>query len=288
MVPMSAYFDAIDFVFSSSKSFERERIKTEVADFFHRAGGDDDYSQDEMDLEVGLEFALKEYDEIAKRWDTRLEAVFASNDKDGDGNLDFGEFQGMMRKLSENASNSADDTVSQIRMYANMCMWPRVDSNIFTKVAKKYRVCFFTPGQGYQAPKEEFMDTERLCQRLVPLHKAASESMLETLDGIKNHPHGQDLLQKWTLCEKLMIARQDPMMAWVIFHQATRLFSTIQAQLREIALQISKDGRRSILCIVLNHCHLRDHMIVTMCSTCKKSLTCRPGFQTTTERRARA
>jgi len=249
LVPIVSFFDAIDFVFSSSKSFERERIKTEVTDIFRRAGGDDMLG-DEMDLEFGLEFALREYDDIAKRWDTRLEAVFAANDTNGDGNLDLDEFQGMMKKLSENAANSAEETVSQIRMYANMCMWPRVDATIFIKVAKKYRICFFTPGEGYQPPKTEFMDNERMCQRLVPLHKASSESMLECLEGIETHPHGQDLLQKWTLCEQLMISRKDPTIAWVIFHQATRLFSTIQGQLREVTLQMSMQAGELHLPIV--------------------------------------
>lgn len=95
MVPTTHFFGVVDYVFHGCLSFERERIKTEIFDQFGGAAGRVVDDRDEVDLEVALEYVLMQYDEMTKRWDSRLESLFAANDSDGDGSLDLKEFQAM-------------------------------------------------------------------------------------------------------------------------------------------------------------------------------------------------
>ena len=96
MVPTTHFFGVVDYVFHGCLSFERERIKTEIFDQFGgSAAGRVVDDSDEVDLEVALEYVLMQYDEMTKRWDSRLESLFAANDSDGNGNLDLKEFQAM-------------------------------------------------------------------------------------------------------------------------------------------------------------------------------------------------
>ena len=96
MVPATHFFGVVDYVFHGCLSFERERIKTEIFDQFGgNAAGRVVDDSDEVDLEVALEYVLMQYDEMTKRWDSRLESLFAANDSDGNGNLDLKEFQAM-------------------------------------------------------------------------------------------------------------------------------------------------------------------------------------------------
>jgi hypothetical protein len=94
MVPATHFFGVVDYVFHGCLSFERERIKTEIFDQFGgSAAGRVVDDSDEVDLEVALEYVLMQYDEMTKRWDSRLESLFAANDSDGNGDLDLKEFQ---------------------------------------------------------------------------------------------------------------------------------------------------------------------------------------------------
>ena len=98
MVPAARLFEVVDYVFSGCMSFERERMKTDIFDQFGgKAAGRavEDKDETQVDLEVVLEYVLIQYDEMTKRWDSRLESLFAANDSDGNGNLDLKEFQAM-------------------------------------------------------------------------------------------------------------------------------------------------------------------------------------------------
>lgn len=98
MVPAARLFEVVDYVFSGCMSFERERIKTDIFDQFGgKAAGRvvEDKDAVQVDLEVVLEYVLMQYDELTKRWDSRLESMFAANDSDGNGSLDLKEFQVM-------------------------------------------------------------------------------------------------------------------------------------------------------------------------------------------------
>ena len=98
MVPAARLFEVVDYVFSGCMSFERERIKTDIFDQFGgKAAGRavEDKDETQVDLEVVLEYVLIQYDEMTKRWDSRLESLFAANDSDGNGDLDLKEFQAM-------------------------------------------------------------------------------------------------------------------------------------------------------------------------------------------------
>jgi len=98
MVPAARLFEVVDYVFCGCMSFERERMKTDIFDQFGgKAAGRavEDKDETQVDLEVVLEYVLIQYDEMTKRWDSRLESLFAANDSDGNGNLDLKEFQAM-------------------------------------------------------------------------------------------------------------------------------------------------------------------------------------------------
>jgi hypothetical protein len=102
----------------------------------------------------------------------------------------------MVLKMGETDENVTKNAPMYSQMYATMCTYPRVDASIFCKVAKKYRVGMFVPGASYQPSPEKSVENVMSCQRLVPLYKAASDSMLLNLEAIQSHPHGMEMLYK--------------------------------------------------------------------------------------------
>ena len=64
----------------------------------------------------------------------------------------------MMLKLSENSLSSVEQYTANTRMYANMCIFPHVDASVFCKIAKKYRLAAFAPGEGHIPSREYILE----------------------------------------------------------------------------------------------------------------------------------
>ena len=62
----------------------------------------------------------------------------------------------MMLKLNQNSLSSLDQYTTNTRMFANMCIFPHVDAMVFCKIARKYRLAAFLPGDGY-VPTRDFV-----------------------------------------------------------------------------------------------------------------------------------
>ena len=84
-------------------------------------------------------------DDVFNTADDRLSALFVAHDKDGDGNLDFEEYFGMVKKIR----NEQKDSLSHrqlVRLYGDMALSPFVDAPTFVRIARANRLCAFIAG----------------------------------------------------------------------------------------------------------------------------------------------
>lgn len=91
----------------------------------------------DVDLDHALNWLLDRYMEnVFHTVDQRLSSLFVAHDKDGDGNLDFEEYFGMIQKLRNDQKDSL--TLRQlVRLYGAMIMSPMVDAPIFVRIARE-------------------------------------------------------------------------------------------------------------------------------------------------------
>ena len=78
-------------------------------------------------------------DDVFNTADDRLSALFVAHDKDGDGNLDFEEYFGMVKKIR----NEQKDSLSHrqlVRLYGDMALSPFVDAPTFVRIARAIRL----------------------------------------------------------------------------------------------------------------------------------------------------
>mmetsp|Transcript_51977 Transcript_51977/g.161664 ORF Transcript_51977/g.161664 Transcript_51977/m.161664 type:complete len:966 (-) Transcript_51977:90-2987(-) len=211
------FLAALDYVFSNLTAVERERIKTDIYDSLNVG--------DEMDLEAGLETVIEEWLDMNYRMDSRLEALFVAADVAGDGDVDWSEFQSLVKRLDED--HISNDVLRQLRIYTKIYMWPRVDSGVFCKVARDHDLSNIKISPDFERNAMQSPELERSSKRLQPLFRATSEAIKENLKKISNHPMSPDLFYKWDLCERVMNEKKYPEMAWVIFHQSSRSLTQI-------------------------------------------------------------
>eukprot|EP00960_Hanusia_phi_P006828 195040-Hanusia_phi.AAC.3 len=211
------FLAALDYVFSNLAAVERERVKTDIYDALNVG--------DELDLEAGLETVIEEWLDMNFRMDSRLEALFVAADTAGDGDVDWGEFQSLVKRLDEEHISS--DVLRQLRIFTKIYMWPRVDSGVFCKVARDHDLSNIKISPDFERSAVQSPELERSSKRLQPLFRATSETIKENLKRLSNHSMAPDLFYKWDLCERVMNERKYPEMAWVIFHQASRSLTQI-------------------------------------------------------------
>lgn len=93
LVSCEQVLETVDYVFYRIKTHERMAMRL---NFTRDVTG----GKAEVDLDLALDYFLKCYmKNVFSRVDDRLSSLFVAHDKDGDGNLDFEEYFGMMRKL---------------------------------------------------------------------------------------------------------------------------------------------------------------------------------------------
>ena len=80
----------------------------------------------------------------------------------------------MMLKLNENSLSSVDQYTASSRMYASMCIFPHVDASVFCKIAKKYQLSAFTPGNGYDPTRNYVFEVR------IELHSCSRAHTLNT------------------------------------------------------------------------------------------------------------
>eukprot|EP00961_Rhodomonas_salina_P061096 820389-Rhodomonas_salina.1 len=100
----------------------------------------------QVDLDNALRWVTVRWmDMVHDKTDERLRSLFVSADSDGDGNLDFDEYFGMLRKLRAD-QRELPPLPQLIRMYGKMMLGVRVDASIFVRIAREEELCPFTAG----------------------------------------------------------------------------------------------------------------------------------------------
>jgi hypothetical protein len=84
MVNTEDVVHAIETVFKRCRQVLLGRIRTELTD--------KNKQYESIDLDFALEHCVRSWEDIATKWDSRLEALFAMADNDCDGNLSVAEF----------------------------------------------------------------------------------------------------------------------------------------------------------------------------------------------------
>ena len=189
--------EAIDFVFYRIKSHERMAIRN----VFQR---DVSMGKQDVDLDNALNWLLNRYMEsIFNTVDDRLASLFVAHDRDGDGNLDFEEYFGMIKKLR----NDQKDTLSLrqlVRLYGAMMLSPMVDAPIFVRIARENNLCAFVAGPPADEAKiehERFKKMGALWSILEPYLVAYGRKHQEDADGLRVHQ--DQVTVKQLLREKL-------------------------------------------------------------------------------------
>jgi hypothetical protein len=213
----------VDCCFQDQESWRTQALKTHIRDVSEAAAGADD-------IESLLEMLLDAWQEIHGRWGSRLEAIFCASDADGDGNLDMQEFSAMLHKVVD-ADTLQNDVLVHRQMYADMCMWPRVDANVFVKVCRDHRF------QLLRVTNE--MDAELSVSSAIILHKlsAVLQSSLVAVRAnstiLNRHPAFSDMMFRWICCQRLIEEAKSPHVASLLLHQSARLYQRIMAKLRQ-------------------------------------------------------
>jgi len=173
--------EAIDYVFYRIKSHERMAIR-------HVFQRDVAMGKQDADLDISLSWLVNQYmTSIFNTVDGRLASLFVAHDKDGDGNLDFEEYFGMIKKLR----NDQKDTLSLrqlVRLYGSMMLSPMVDAPIFVRIARENNLCAFVAGPPAEESKiehERFKKMGALWSLLEPYLVHYGRRHQEDADGMR-------------------------------------------------------------------------------------------------------
>jgi len=88
-----------------------------------------------------LEFIRSNFNREQSNVELRLKAIFVGADSDGDGNMDLDEFNSMIAITHSSLSHQ-----QLLRMYSEMTLNSRVNSEVFVRVARLFRFCAFEVG----------------------------------------------------------------------------------------------------------------------------------------------
>ena len=215
----------VDCLFQHQESWRVEALKTHIRDASLAAAGADD-------IESILEMLLNSWQDIRQRWGSRLEALFTASDSDGDGNLDLNEFTAMLQKVV-GAESLQNDVLVHRRMYADMCMWPRVDSSVFVKVCRDHsfqllRVTNETDAELSGGPAN-------MPQKVKSVLDAAMIAVRANANILNRHPAYLDMMFRWTFCQRLIAEAKSLHVASLVMHQATHWYQRIMASMRRDA-----------------------------------------------------
>jgi hypothetical protein len=181
LVKTEDVLEAIDYVFYRIKSHERMAIR-------HVFQRDVAMGKQDADLDISLSWLVNQYmTSIFNTVDGRLASLFVAHDKDGDGNLDFEEYFGMIKKLR----NDQKDTLSLrqlVRLYGSMMLSPMVDAPIFVRIARENNLCAFVAGPPAEESKiehERFKKMGALWSLLEPYLVHYGRRHQEDADGMR-------------------------------------------------------------------------------------------------------
>uniref|UniRef100_A0A6U6B6K6 EF-hand domain-containing protein n=1 Tax=Guillardia theta TaxID=55529 RepID=A0A6U6B6K6_GUITH len=145
----------IEYVFAQTSSIVRSKVLLEAEKM---ATGK------HIDVDHFLLFIIEEWKQEVERSEERLRALFVASDADGDGNLDFEEFAGMVARIQSNKEHR-----ELLRMYSEMTLNKQVDCNTFVRVCRKFR--FFT------------FETGPVSKKVDPAAKFVFDLILEEVDA---------------------------------------------------------------------------------------------------------
>lgn len=174
-VSSAEFVDSVDYVLAQLKSHERMSLKNH----FYK---DVSLGRAQVDLDNALRWVTVRWmDMVHDKTDERLRSLFVSADSDGDGNLDFDEYFGMLRKLRAD-QRELPPLPQLIRMYGKMMLGVRVDASIFVRIAREEELCPFTAGplaDNIGVDKTAFVSLIDEWKRIEP----ATVQMMRRLEG---------------------------------------------------------------------------------------------------------
>jgi len=190
----------IEYIFAQAPSVVRSKVLVEAD---HISSGK------YIDLDKLLAFIVEQWKEEAGRAEERLRALFVASDSDGDGNLDFGEFTGMVSHVAGSKRQR-----ELLRMYGEMTLNKTVDCNTFVRVCRKFRFFTFEVGPikrtADPACKPVF---DLLTQEWAKVEQVVTE-LLVVLDGMAAANRLQQLV---VILRRKMSERMDPEEAWHMY-----------------------------------------------------------------------
>jgi len=234
MVDLAHFEKAIDVAFCLERYIVRESIKVALRD--------ENRGQSEIDIDLSLEFVMSQWQEIQKKWDTRLSALFVSIDSKGDGNISYNSFQEVMVRLSD--ERQFPSFRRRVRMFAQMCSFLRVDSSVFAEECRHNGLSGFSLGtfkdhemmskQGSEIQSSEAyelanmdnsedvkFDKIELFRTLAPKYKFAQGVFEKIFKEVKTESKEADLSAKWSMLEKIMEEQADPHLAAFFLNTVT-------------------------------------------------------------------
>jgi len=152
------------------------------------------------------------------RSEERLRALFVASDSDGNGNLDFHEFHGMVKRINSNKTHR-----ELLRMYSEMTLNRIVDSNTFVRVCRKFKFFNFDmrPTQKrHDNPAYEVFDL------LNTEWKKIEDIVHEMLVVLEGTAVGKRMEQNVSILKKMLQEKMEAEQAWICYRKIVAEFTS--------------------------------------------------------------